>query len=129
MTAAVIAFGLAVALFLHAAATRVKEARLRKRLRPIEARLIDPGRSAQVELGGAATPQTSDDHLPAVTTYFTGRWRYTVDGRDHVGQATHSAPVFAESDVKFGRVQVFYDPENPAFSTAVPGHGEQARAW
>ncbi|BDG72768.1 DUF3592 domain-containing protein [Roseomonas fluvialis] len=129
MTAAVIAFGLAIALLLHASVTRVKERRLRNRLRPIEARVIDPGRSGQVELGGAATVTTSDDHLPTSSTYYTARWRYSVDGREHHGHTTHSAPVFAEGDVKFGRVQVFYDPENPSFSTALPGHNDQARAW
>jgi hypothetical protein len=128
MTAAVIAFGIAIALLLHASVTRVKERRLRDRLRPIEARVIDPGRSGQYEVSGASTPHTSDDHLRA-STYFTARWRYSVDGRDYDGHTTHSAPVFAEGDVKFGRVQVFYDPQNPSFSTALPGHRDQARAW
>jgi len=128
MTAAVIAFGIAIALLLHASVTRVAERRLRNRLRPIEARMVDPGRSAQTELGGAATTTTADDHLPTVSTYYTARWRYSVDGRDFDGHTTHSAPVFAEADVKFGRVRVFYDPENPSFSTALPGHRDQARA-
>jgi hypothetical protein len=129
MTAAVIAFGIAIALLLHASVTRVKERRLRNRLRPIEARLVDPGRSAQHEFGGAMTTRTDDDHLPSVTTHYTGRWRYRVDGRDYEGATSLDVPVFAEADVKFGRVQVFYDPENPSFSTALPGHRDQARAW
>lgn len=128
MTAAVIAFGIAIALLLHASVTRVKERRLRNRLRPIEARVIDPGRSGQVEVSCPATPHTSDDHLPA-STHYTARWRYSVDGRDCDGRTTHSAAVFAEGDVTFGRVQVFYDPQNPSFSTALPGHDDQARAW
>jgi hypothetical protein len=129
MTAALIAFGVALALLLHAGTTRVKEKRLRDRLRPIEARLIDPGRTAQHELGGAMTPQTSDDHLPSVSVHHTARWRYTVDGREYRGETSHSAPVFAEGEVRFGRVQVYYDPQNPSFSTALPGHSDQARAW
>jgi hypothetical protein len=128
MTAAVVAFGLAIALLLHASVTRVKESRLRNRLRPVEARLVDPGRSGQYEAGGASTADTSDDHRPG-STWYTARWRYTMDGRDYDGHTTHTAPVFAEGDVKFGRVQVFYDPENPSFSTALPGHRDQARAW
>lgn len=129
MTAALIAFGVALALLLHAATTRAQETRLRRRLRPIEARLIDPGRSAQHDIAGALTTQTDDDHLPAVTTSFTGRWRYSVDGRDYEGATSLDVPVFADADVRFGRVQVFYDPENPSFSTARPGHRDQARAW
>lgn len=129
MTAAVIAFGIAIALLLHASVTSVKEKRLRERLQPVEARLIDPGRSAQYELGGAMTPQTDDDHRPSSTTHYTGRWRYSVGGRDYEGATSLDVPVFAEADVKFGRVQVFYDPETPSFSTARPGHRDQARAW
>jgi hypothetical protein len=129
MTAAVVAFGIAIAMLLHASTTRVKETRLRRRLRPVEARLIDPGRSAQQELGGAMTTRTDDDHLPSVSTYYTARWRYSVDGRDYEGSTSLDVPVFAEGDVTFGRVQVFYDPENPSFSTARPGHRDQARGW
>jgi hypothetical protein len=129
MAAAVIAFGLAIALLLHAATTRIKERRLAARLRPVEARLIDPGRSASYELGGEMTPQTNDDDLPAVSAHYRARWSYTVEGTRHEGEISLGVPVFAENEVRFGRVQVFYDPDNPAFSTLRPGVQDKARGW
>jgi hypothetical protein len=129
VAAAVIAFVLAIAMVLHGASERVRDRRLRARLLPIEARLVDPGRSAQVELAGAATVRTDDDHLPSSSTHYTARWRYEVGGIRHEGAVRLDVPVFAESDVTFGRVRVLYDPENPSFSTVPQAARDKGKPW
>lgn len=134
----------AVALLVHALTLSVKERRLRGRLRPVEARLIDPGRAGVISTADRswADWQTQDlsrsirdghephTHLPTpASPTYTARWTYVVNGKTHHGEISLSSPVFSPGQIRFGRVQVFFDPENPSVSRPFPGAGDAAWAW
>lgn len=134
----------AVALLAHALTLLVRERGLRRRLVPVEARLIDPGRvgaiSAAEQAWADRQVQEHDrsirdgsephTHLPTPSTpVYTARWSYTVGGKAHHGEISLSSPVFRPDQIRFGRVQVFYDRDNPAVSRPFPGAGDAAWAW
>jgi len=134
----------AIALLAHALTLFIRERGLRRRLVPVEARLIDPGRTGVVSAEDRAWAdwQAQDHdrsirdgsephtHLPtAATPSYTARWSYSVEGKAHRGEITFSSPVFQPDQIRFGRVQVFYDRDDPAVSRPFPGAGDASWAW
>jgi hypothetical protein len=142
--AGIIAFIVALGLMLGAITLLVQERLLRRRLAPIEAKLLNPGQEGQIDPAGAAKYQweslnlsrsISDGSEPHTrtptqpTASYTASWEYIVDGKLHRYTHTQSSPVFRPDQIRYWRVQVFYDRNNPAVSRPVPGAGEQAWAW
>jgi hypothetical protein len=142
--AAIIGGLIAAALLLYAMAPRVRERLLRARLLPVEARLLSPGQAGMVSASDQAWSDVQHQdrdrsmrkgsdphtHLPTpATRMYTARWRYTVDGTTHEGAISLPRPVFPPGSIRFGRVQVFYDPRTPSVSVPYPGAGDSAWAF
>jgi len=134
----------ALALLVRAIVLRIGESGLKRRLTPIEAKLIDPGRAGimdpsdqawgqwqaedlQTSLRDGSEPHT---RLPTqATPTYRATWEYIVDGKLHRCTHSQSSPVFQPDQIRFGRVQVFYDRDNPSVSRPFPGAGAEAWAW
>jgi hypothetical protein len=131
--ASLIAFLIAGALLVSAVVPLVRERALRRRLLPIEAKLLKGGdrlEFSETTMQAEARAGLQDSALPAQPdSGFHARWSYAVGGKAYEAEIAMSSPVFRKEDVRFGRVQVFYDPANPALSVPRPGAADQAWAW
>jgi hypothetical protein len=142
--AGIIACFVALALFFHALTLAIREHARKRRMLPVEARLIDPGRTGVVSVSDQAWASNQaqdrdrsiregsepDTHLPTpASPTYTARWSYSVDGKAHRGEHSQSSPVFLPEQIRFGRVQVFYDRDEPSVSRPFPGAGDSAWAF
>ena len=142
--AGIIACLIALALFFHALTLAIRERARKRRMLPVAARLIDPGRAGVVSASDQAwTSNQAQDHArsiregsepdthlptPASPTY-TARWTYSVDGTTHRGEHSQYSPVFGPDQIRFGREQVFYDRDDPSVSKPYLGAGDNAWAF
>lgn len=144
MTAVLIACGLAVFLLLYAATLLVKERRLRRRLVPIAARILDPGRQGAISASDqswAAMQSWSrdtairegrdpDTNLPSTPQPdFTAVWEFELDGRTYRGTGRSTEPVFSQEQAQAKRAQIWYDRADPRVSVVRPGAADAAWAW
>lgn len=144
MTAVWVACGLAVVLLLYATTLRLREKALRRRLVPIEARLLDPGIQGAVSASDQAWADMQnasrdnairqghdrDSFMPTTApTMYTAVWEFELDGRTYRRSFESATPVFSPDQARAKRVQVWYDRSNPAVSVVRPGAADAAWAW
>lgn len=104
-------FGLAVFMFVKAAAIRVADTRLRARLVPVQARVVDPGTSPQTTI--FVSEDSNGQRTERRDTSYTATYEYEVAGRRHTGKHEDSSPVFPAAP---RTATVYYDRDDPSVS-------------
>lgn len=144
MEAAIVASAIAIVMLGRAILLRQRERGLRSRLLPVEARILDPGRSGviqasdqawsdwQVHDRDRAIREGGDAHtnLPSAPhPVYSGRWEYEVGGKRYEAKVERLDPIFTQAQAQARRVTVYYDRSDPSVSVVSPGATDQAGAW
>lgn len=144
MEAAIVASAVALVMLCRAILLWHRERGLRSRLLPVEARILDPGRSGAIQASDQAWSdwqvhdrdrairEGGDPHtnLPSAPhPVYSGRWEYTVGGRRYEAKVERLDPVFTPAQAQARRVTVYYDRNDPSVSVVSPGATDQAGAW
>ena len=145
MTAVLIALGVAAAALVRAIMLLVYERRLRRRLRPIRARIMDPGLRGEINASdqawadaqnarrdrAMAAGREPESALPtaAPSPVFVATWEFDLEGRTYRGTGKSNGPVFSPEQARAKQAEIWFDPADPAVSMVRPGANDEAWAW
>ncbi len=144
MEAAIVASIVALVMLGRAILLLSRERGLRSRLLPVQARILDPGRSGAIQASDQswsdwqtynrdrAIREGTDPHtnLPSAPhPVYSGRWEYEVGGKRYEAKVEMLDPIFTAEQARAKRVTVYYDRTDPSVSVVSPGATDQAWAW
>ncbi len=107
----VLIYGVALFVFVKAAAIRIADTRLRTRLLPVEARITNPGTSPQTSI--FVSEDSNGQRTERRDTSYTATYDYEVAGRRHTGKHEDTSPVFPAAP---RTATVYYDRDDPSVS-------------